>query len=127
MSGRPEAGDSGGYDAIEPPDSRAWEEFTPWRHGDSPVSDRPTPAPEREAREGFRWSEEQPDSFDVGDRVRSTHALGGLFGSAVQKDTIGHVVSTRTGLFDEYVTVKFDGGYTEEVSLSDIEHKGFFD
>jgi hypothetical protein len=126
MSGRPE-GNDGGYDSFEEPDSRAWEEFTPWQPGDKPASGQPVPAQERRESQGFKWTEEQPESFDVGDRVRSAHAVGGMFGTAVPMGTIGHVVSTSGGLFDEYVTVQFESGYTEELAPSDIEHKGFFD
>src|SRR5438045_2814243 len=112
MSGRPEGNDGGGYDSIEEPESRAWEEFTPWRPGDKPASDQPAPPPERRESQGFKWTVEQSDVFDVGERVRSTHAVGGLFGTAVPKDAIGHVVSTRIGLFDdEHVTVQFESGY----------------
>jgi hypothetical protein len=114
MSGRPE-GNDGGYDSIEEPDSGAWEEFTPWRPGDKSVSDRSAPAPEQQESGGFKWTDEQPDTFDVGDRVRSAHAVGGMFGTAVPKGAIGRVVSARAGLFDEHVTVQFESGHTEEL------------
>src|SRR6266567_4328775 len=156
MSGRPEGNDFGGYDSIpnEPDDQDAWQEFTPWRPGDK-ATDRATEAPSdtvREAwqefttwrpgskatdspsvspssdkvREGFKWTEDQPAKFGVGDRVESTKPVGGMLGGAVRPGTIGEVTSTRTGLFDEHVTVRFDNGYTEDVSPTDIKYKGWF-
>ena len=128
MSGRPEGNDSGGYDAIEPADSTAWQEFTPWRPGDRStrdraVSDSAAPLPERR----FRWTEEQPDAFDVGDRIGNTKPVGGVLGSAVPKGSIGEVVDTHLGLFEETLTIRFENGYTAtNVKPSDIEHRGWF-
>jgi hypothetical protein len=127
MSGRPEGAHDDRYGSIpnEPHDGDAWREFTPWRPGDK-TTDRPTAAPANTVREGFKWTEDQPATFDVGDRVENTRAVGGLLGGAVRPGTIGEVTSTRTGLFDDHVTVRFDNGYTEEVSPSDIKYKGWF-
>ncbi|HEX3785037.1 MAG TPA: hypothetical protein VHX38_35715 [Pseudonocardiaceae bacterium] len=127
MSGRPEGSDNGGYHSIEPVDQAAWQDFTPWRPGDKAteraVRNSAAPLPEKR----LKWTEEQPDSFDVGDRIGSTKPLGGILGSAVPAGSIGEVVSTRLGLFEETVTVKFDNGYTAaDIKPSDIEHKGWF-
>lgn len=95
MSRRPEGNDSGGYDAVEPPDSRAWEEFTPWRPGDKSTERNPANEPPTRERQGFKWSEDQPAVFFTGDRVRSTKPVGGLLGGAVPSGTLGEVISTR--------------------------------
>lgn len=128
MSGRPEGSDYDRYGSVpsEPYDRDAWQEFTPWRPGDRKATERPTAEPTDTVREGFKWTEDQPASFDVGDRVESTRPVGGMLGGAVRPGTVGEVTSTRTGMFDEYVTVRFENGYTEEVSPSDIKYKGWF-
>jgi hypothetical protein len=128
VSGRPEGSDGGGYDAIEPFDNNAWQDFTPWRPGDKSTRDRAVsnsaaPLPER----GFRWTEEQPDEFDIGDRVGNVNAVGGLLGSAVPKGSIGEVTDAHQGLFDETLTIRFENGYTAtNVKPSDIEHKSWY-
>jgi hypothetical protein len=128
VSGRPEGSDNGGYDAIEPANNDAWQEFTPWRPGDKSTRDRAVtdssgPLPER----GFRWTEDQPDAFDVGDRIGNTRPVGGMLGGAVPKGTIGEVVDTHLGLFEETLTVRFENGHTvTDVKPSEIEHKGWF-
>jgi hypothetical protein len=125
MTTRPEGSDSGGYDAIDPPDSEAWEQFTPWRPGDASTS-RSADESSVQERDGFKWTEDQPTMFHPGDRVRNVRPVGGFLGGAVQAGTFGEVVSMRAGLFDLHVTVKFEGGYTEEISPADIEYKGWF-
>lgn len=128
VSGRPEGSDSGGYDAVEPFDNDAWQDFTPWRPGDKStrersVADSVSPLPER----GFRWTEDQPDTFDVGDRIGNVNAVGGITGNAVPKGSIGHVVDTHQGLFDETLSIRFDNGYTAtNVKPSDVEHKSWW-
>lgn len=126
VPGRPEGDVNGGYDAIEPPDDRAREDFRPWRPGDPSTERVPVAPPAGRERPGFRWTEDQPEHYQAGDRVRSTRPVGGMLGSAVPAGTIGNVVSTRQGLFDEHVTVRFVSGYTEEISPNDIERKGWF-
>jgi hypothetical protein len=126
MSGRPEGSDHGGYDSVEPADQNAWQEFTPWRPGDK-ATDRPVRDPANpESDNRFKWTEKQPEVFAPGDRIDNTKPVGGLLGSAVPSGTIGEVVSTRLGLFDETVTVRFQNGYTAEVKPSEIEHKPWF-
>lgn len=129
MVGRPE-GNDGGYGWIqEPHDPDAWQEFTPWRPGDEPAREQgPAQSTAKEAdNEGRRrWSEPQPERFYVGDRVRSTRPVGGVFGGAVPAGSFGEVVSTRVGLFDEFVTVRFENGYTEEIRPDLIKREGWF-
>lgn len=128
MSGRPEGNDSGtGW--VEPYDADAWQDFTPWRPGDKTTRE---PANGSDTSSGVDqdgrrwWTESQPDEFGVGDRVRSTGKVGGVFGGAVPAGTIGEVVSTRLGLFDEFVTVRFQNGHTEELKPSMIKYEGWF-
>lgn len=128
MSGRPEGNDSG-YGSIEPYDADAWQEFTPWRPSDKAAHEqaRGPDAASGTDDDGRRWwTEPQADEFGVGDRVRSTAPLGGALGGAVPSGSLGEVVSTRQGMFDEYVTVRFENGLTEEVAPSVIKYEGWF-
>lgn len=128
MGGRPEGSDFGGYNSedFESYDGEAWQEFTPFRPGDASMAERPSAETAASGWAGFKWTEDQPESYDVGDRVQNVRRVGGVLGGAVPEHTIGEVVSTRSGMFDDYVTVRFDNGYTEEVAPEDIEHKGWF-
>lgn len=78
-------------------------------------------------RRGWQWTEEQPQRYRQGDRVRATETTGGTFISHVPKGTEGRVVDTRLGaLGGEYATVEFRNGYTEEVKTSDIERRSWW-
>jgi hypothetical protein len=124
MSGRPE-GTSGGYDDFQQ-DREAWHDFTPWRPGDK-AERVPVESARTDPIARFKWTEEQPEQFNDGDRVRSTQPVGGLLGRAVPAGSIGHVESSRMGLLgDTYIKVKFDSGYVEEVKASDIKREGWF-
>jgi hypothetical protein len=124
MSGRPE-GTGGGYDDV-PQDREAWHDFTPWRPGDKSETVPREPA-RTDPLARFKWTEEQPEVFNDGERVRSTRPVGGLLGGAVPAGSIGHVQSSRESLLGElYVKVKFDNGYVEEVKTSDIKREGWF-
>ncbi len=50
----------------------------------------------------------------------------GIFGSHVSEGTRGEVVETREGLLDDYATVRFDNGYTEEVKASDLKRHSWW-
>ncbi|MEV0057269.1 hypothetical protein AB0H34_43105 [Saccharopolyspora shandongensis] len=65
--------------------------------------------------------------LNKGDQVSSRGSLGGLFGDAVPSGTAGEIVDTRHGLFDEFTTVKFENGRTEEVRVQDLKREtGWF-
>jgi hypothetical protein len=49
-----------------------------------------------------------------------------VFGGAVPTGTIGEVVSTRLGTFEEFVTVRFENGHTEELKPGMIKYEGWF-
>lgn len=80
-------------------------------------------------RRGRWWTEESaPRRYEAGDRVRNQQAAGSGIFSTVQPGTRGEVVSTRLGLFgDEYATVQFENGYTEEVRTEHLQRRGWFD
>lgn len=125
--GRPEGNEAGGYDAIGPVDDVDVSAL--WRPSQRTAAGRsPAPGPTARDREagGFQWTEPQPERFGEGHRVRATRPVGGLLGSAVPAGTIGHVESTRAGLTDTRVTVRFDNGLTDEVRPGDITHQGWF-
>lgn len=64
--------------------------------------------------------------WEKGDDVIANTDLGGsgISGSHVPEGTRGEVVDTRSGLLHDYVTVKFENGYTEEVEASEVnEHR----
>ncbi len=156
MSGRPEAagGWSEPYDDYNP---NAWQEFTPWRPGDpstageAPMSasgdffegrhwtpetrsDRPAEQQRDDSASGQQrrarwWTEESaPRRYETGDRVRNQRAAGSGVFSTVQPGTKGEVVSTRRGLLgDEFATVRFENGYTEEVRTENLERRGWLD
>ena len=50
----------------------------------------------------------------------------GVFGSNVPEGTKGEVVESREGLLDDYATVRFDNGYTEEVKASDLKRHSWW-
>ncbi|MEV0065372.1 hypothetical protein [Amycolatopsis sp. NPDC050768] len=77
---------------------------------------------------GRWWTEDQPTSFESGDRVSSRSAVGGAFFSHVPKGTEGRITSTRSGLFGgDFATVEFENGYIEEVATSELKpEKGWF-
>lgn len=155
MSGRPEAaGDWSEPDHDYDPNS--WQEFTPWRPGDpSTAGEEPmsaaaeflegrhyTPEPEAErggqSRHGQQaerqdrgrwWTEAStPRRYEAGDKVRNQRAAGSGAFSTVQPGTKGEVVSTRRGLLgDDYATVRFNNGYTEEVRTDSLERRGWLD
>lgn len=79
-------------------------------------------------RRGRWWTEDVPRRYEAGDRVRNQRAAGtGMF-STVQPGTRGEVVSTRHGLFgDDFATVRFENGYTEEVRTDALERRGWLD
>lgn len=59
------------------------------------------------------------------DEVVANTGVGGsgILGSHVPEGTKGEVIETRTGLFEDYATVRFENGYTEEVKASELrEH-----
>lgn len=131
MSGRPEGEASdysyGSYDSGY--DWDAWQEFTPWRPGDAPVADSPPArgAIDTEPECGRWWTEDVPRRLEAGDRVRAQGAVGGLFISHVPDNTRGRVTSTRHGVLgDEYATVEFENGYTEEVRTSDLRRDSWW-
>ncbi|NKQ59038.1 hypothetical protein HFP15_39970 [Amycolatopsis sp. K13G38] len=154
MSGRPEQQGSDYDDGYDPD---AWKEFTPWRPGDPSTADEapmsaagdffegrhwtPDTRPgsnagqQRDERGGGRqrrswwWTEEStPRRYETGDRVRNQRAAGAGAFSTVQPGTKGEVVSTRRGLLgDDYATVKFENGYTEEVRTENLERRGWLD
>ena len=73
------------------------------------------------------WTEDSPQSFTTGDRVRSHGAIGGDFMRHVQADSRGKVTGTRLGaLSGEWATVEFDNGYTETVRMSDLKRDSWF-
>jgi len=49
-----------------------------------------------------------------------------VFGSAVPAGSVGEVVSTRRGLSEEFVTVRFENGYTEELKPGVIRYESWF-
>jgi hypothetical protein len=58
---------------------------------------------------------------DKGEEVVAKTDVGsGIFGSHVPEGTRGEVVETRSGLLNDYATVRFENGYTEEVKVSDL-------
>lgn len=67
-----------------------------------------------------RWNER--------DEVTASRDVGGsgIFGSHVSEGTRGEVVETREGLLDDYATVRFDNGYTEEVKASDLKRHSWW-
>jgi hypothetical protein len=159
MSGRPEGTDGGYHEIEDDYHHDAWQEFTPWRPGDPSTAgeappgyaangaefdgQRSVPAePDRNAdcrdeaderrsnaRSGRWWTEEVPERYKPGDRVRSVVTITGRLGfSHVSADTRGQVVSTRLGMLGgEYATVQFENGYTEEIETSAIERRSWWD
>lgn len=61
------------------------------------------------------------------DRVRVTRDVSGILFTSVPTNTEGRVVSTRSGLFASFATVRFANGRTEEVNVSDLRKLGFWD
>lgn len=108
-------------------------------------SSRPYPEPEQSHRrtrsqddEGARghierpgrwWAENVPEKYERGDRVRNNTVIRGKLGMQhVPDNTKGQVVSTRFGLLGgEYVTVRFENGYTEEVKIAEIERRSWWE
>lgn len=50
----------------------------------------------------------------------------GVFGNNIPEGTKGEVVESREGLLDDYATVRFDNGYTEEVRASDLQRHSWW-
>jgi len=155
MSGRPEAGGDA-WDATSsdvPDDWTPWRPGDESAAGEAPADfaadgmpagrdlrgwtpDRtqevPGPPPDSGAqpaeRRGRWWTEDAPARYREGQQVRSTGAVGsGAFFARVPAGTRGEVVSTRNGLMGgEYLTVRFDNGYTEDVKRDDIQRDSWF-
>lgn len=128
MSGRPE-GDGGDYGWTARYKSAAAKDFTPWRPSEAAGREHhhTGDAAQNTEDEGRSWwTEPQPPVFGIGDRVRSTKPVGSVLGSAVPTGTVGEVVAMRVGLFEEFVTVRFDNGLTEELRPEAIRYEGWF-
>lgn len=124
---RPEAGDEYGYQLPDSYDQDAWKDFTPYRVGDPPTrTNREVElesGTEQTAGRNHGGDDEMARRLQAGDKVRSTISAGGVLGGAVPVGTVGQVVSTRSGVFTDYATVKFSNGYTEEVKASDLKYE----
>lgn len=157
MSGRPEAagGWSEPYDDYDQDawqEFTPWRPGDPSTAGEAPMSasddffngrygtpetgsyDRPGEQQRDEEasgqqRRGRWWTEDSsPRRYETGDRVRNQRATGSGMFSTVQSGTKGEVVSTRRGLLgDDFATVRFDNGYTEEVRTENLERRGWLD
>jgi hypothetical protein len=66
--------------------------------------------------------------WDKGDEVIAKADLGGsgIFGSHVPEGTRGEVIETRSGLLNDYATVRFENGYTEEVKVTDLRRHSWW-
>lgn len=113
---RPEGGAGGGWsseherfgDATHP----SWsDEFRYDRLSSTERGFVPGPTYERQ---------EAVAEFSRNERVTATSNIGGAV-TRVPSGTVGTVVSHRSGLFTDYVTVEFDNGYTEEVRERDVQ------
>lgn len=121
MAGRPES-DEGAWTY----DPDAWKEFTPWRPGDPPTEATTAAAVESETERtpGRWWTEERTPRYKEGDHVRNRSAVGSGIFPTVQPGSRGEVVSVRHGILGEdFVTVRFNSGYTEEVRPEQLERR----
>jgi hypothetical protein len=64
--------------------------------------------------------------WDKGDEVVANTSIGGVFNNHVPSGTRGEVVDSRSGLLDDYVTVRFENGYTEEVKSNEVKEQGWW-
>ncbi|GGS54493.1 hypothetical protein [Actinokineospora fastidiosa] len=89
----------------------------------SPQSGKLTDRPSR------WWTEDVPERFQPGERVRNNTPIHGKLGMQhVPDNTKGEVISTRHGLLGgEYVTIRFENGYIEEVDINTIERRSWWD
>lgn len=62
-------------------------------------------------------------SYREGERVSNVDETGGIFGDAVRAGSKGEVVETRHGLLNEYATVQFDNGRTEEINVTNLRRE----
>lgn len=122
MTGRPEGSDGG----FEWRSYESTEDFEPYRPSDASTGEVPaeSAAPTADSKPARWWTEDVDRPWRAGEHARAKKATGGTFVTHVPKGTRGEVLSTRSRLLGgDSAVVRFENGYTEEVSTNDIERE----